>query len=139
MGRKVRQKWVSQPPNNLYFSDIESNNKNTIILTISEFEAMRLRHYVNLNQKNAADKMGVSQPTFSRILEKAHQKTTQALFEGKEIKIYGGNIDLKRSFNGYGCLECDYEWEDKMASKDRNVECVQCSSRKTYYLMRDIS
>ena len=140
MGRRTRMRFVKRTPDNLYFTGVGesiSSSEQFIILTIAEFEAMRLKHYVNLNQKEAADKMGVSQPTFSRILESAHQKTTQALMEGKEIRVYGGNINYKQGFIGYGCLNCNEEWEDENASKDKKVNCPKCESEKVYYLVRE--
>ena len=137
MGRRARQRWVKYPPDNVYFSSDGRNEENSVDLTVSEFEAMRLKHYINFNQKDAAEKMGVSQPTFSRILDRAHQKVTQALYEGKTIKVHGGNIDYKTSFTGYGCLSCNHEWEDKQASKERIVECPKCVSKKVYYLVRE--
>jgi len=137
MGRRARQRWVKYPPDNVYFSSNGQHDEDSVILTVSGFEAMRLKHYINFNQKDAAEKMGVSQPTFSRILERAHQKVTQALYEGKKIKVYGGNIDYKTSFMGYGCLMCNHEWEDKQASKERIVECPKCNEKKVYYLVRE--
>ena len=99
---------------------------------------MRLKHFVGLNQKVAADRMGISQPTFSRILESAHQKNTLALLEGKDIKVYGGNVDYyKPSFLGYGCQDCNHEWEDDNASKDRKVNCIKCNSNNVYYLVKE--
>lgn len=99
---------------------------------------MRLKHYLGLNQKAAAERMGVSQPTFSRILESAHQKNTLALLEGKEIKVYGGNFDYKLSFKGYGCLNCNHEWEDLNASKDGKVNCIKCNSKNVYFFVREL-
>ena len=137
MGRRTRRRWVKRTPNNIYFNDAPPSLDNSVIISVSEFEAMRLKHYIDLNQKEAAEKMGVSQPTFSRILESAHQKATQALIEGKVIRVYGGNIHYKRGFIGYGCLECSREWEDETASKDKRVECPDCGSKSVYYLVKE--
>ncbi|MFX0179717.1 MAG: DUF134 domain-containing protein [Candidatus Hodarchaeota archaeon] len=139
MGRRTRMRMVKSPPDNLYFRREFDDPliQDQIILTIAEFEALRLKHYIDLNQKDSADKMGVSQPTFSRILESAHQKVTQAIMEGKAIKVYGGNVDVKKGFIGYGCLNCNEEWEDESASKDRKVNCPKCNSEKIYYLVRE--
>jgi len=115
MGRRTRRRWVFKPPNNKYFVGTQPQMENCIILTLAEFEAMRLKHYNNLNQERAADSMGISQPTFSRILDISHQKITQALIEGKTIRVHGGNIDYKVSFIGYGCMNCDHTWEDVSA------------------------
>ncbi len=137
MGRRTRRRWVNQTPNNFYFSSVRPSMDSCVVLTVSEFEAMRLKHYIGLNQKDAAEKMSVSQPTFSRILESAHQKTTQAFIEGKAIKVYGGNFDYKVSFVGYGCLDCNHEWEDGSASKEKKVDCIKCNSKNVYYFIRE--
>ena len=139
MGRQTSTRYVKNPPHNFYFpSETEDPLVDDFIgLTIAEFEAMRLKHYIELNQKDSAENMSVSQPTFSRILEKAHKKVTQALIEGKEIRIYGGNIEPKKTFIGYGCLKCDEEWEDILATKERKVNCPNCDSKKVYYLIRE--
>ncbi|MFX1420242.1 MAG: DUF134 domain-containing protein [Promethearchaeota archaeon] len=137
MGRRRGRRWVNQPPNNLYFSSEPPKSDVSVILTIAEFEAMRLKHFLELNQKDAAERMGVSQPTFSRILESAHKKNTLALLQGKEIRVYGGNFEHKPSFRGYGCLNCNHEWEDPEATKERKVNCVKCNSRNVYYIVRE--
>ena len=72
----------------------------------------------------------LSDLTFSRILDKAHQKITQALIEGKDIRVHGGNINFKRGFMGYGCLNCNEEWEDELASQERRTYCPKCESEK---------
>lgn len=111
--------------------------ENAISLSIAEFEAMRLKHYINLTQKDAAEKMNVSQPTFSRILDSAHKKVTRTLIEGKVVRITGGNVKFKTGFKGYGCLDCDYEWEDPQAASDAKAKCPQCGSTNVYYLVKE--
>ena len=58
-----------------------------IILLRDEVEALRLCDAENLNQKKAAEKMGVSQPTFHRILSSARSKLAKAVISGKAIRI----------------------------------------------------
>jgi len=58
-----------------------------IELTTEEAEALRLRNIKDLEQKEAARKMNTSQSTFQRILSSAYKKITEALIEGKAIKI----------------------------------------------------
>jgi len=139
MGRQTSMRYVKNPPSNFYFpSESKDSTADDLIgLTVAEFEAMRLKHYISLNQKDSAENMSVSQPTFSRILDKAHQKITQALIEGKDIRVYGGNINLKKGFKGYGCLNCDEEWKDELATKERKKICPNCNSEKVYYLVRE--
>ncbi len=137
MGRNRHRRWVNLTPNNIYFPGDSPKTEDSIIITVAEYEAMRLKHYLGLNQKESAERMGVSQPTFSRILESAHQKNTLALIEGKKIIIYGGNFETKLSFKGYGCNNCNHEWEDPDASRARKVNCIKCNSNNVYHLIRE--
>jgi uncharacterized protein len=61
-----------------------------VYLTIDEFEAVRLADVEGLKQEEAAKRIGVSRPTFSRIINAAHAKIGDALVNIKAIKIEGG-------------------------------------------------
>jgi predicted DNA-binding protein (UPF0251 family) len=56
-------------------------------LTAEEVEALRLRNAEGLEQEEAAKKMNTSQSTFQRILSSSYRKITEAIIEGKAIKI----------------------------------------------------
>jgi predicted DNA-binding protein (UPF0251 family) len=58
-----------------------------VILAPDEFEAIRLYDCDNLDQITAAKQMGISQPTFARILQRAYKKIAQAIVCGKAIRI----------------------------------------------------
>ena len=60
-------------------------------LSIDELEALRLCDLKDLEQKEAAKKMKVSQSTLQRILTSARKKVAEALIEGKAIKIMKKN------------------------------------------------
>ena len=61
--------------------------KEEVLLERDELGALKLYDFDNLNEKKASLKMKVSQPTFARILQKAHQKVATALIYGKTIRI----------------------------------------------------
>jgi predicted DNA-binding protein (UPF0251 family)/predicted Fe-Mo cluster-binding NifX family protein len=63
-----------------------------VLLGQDELEATRLKNLVGLSQEQAASQMGVSQPTFHRLLVSAHQKLTDAVVNGKALRIEGGNV-----------------------------------------------
>lgn len=63
-----------------------------VVMTLDEFEALRLADLVGLYQEQAAEEMGVSRPTFSRIVESAHRKVADALVHGKALRIEGGPV-----------------------------------------------
>jgi len=58
-----------------------------VILNPDELEALKLHNVDRLDQTASADKMGISQSTFCRIIDTAHQKISSALINGKAIKI----------------------------------------------------
>jgi predicted DNA-binding protein (UPF0251 family) len=65
-----------------------------IVMTLDEFEAIRLADLEGHYQEQAADTMRVSRPTFSRIVESAHRKIADALVHGKALRMEGGPVRL---------------------------------------------
>lgn len=63
-----------------------------IEMRMDELEALRLKDLVGTDQEEAAKQMGVSQPTFHRLISSAHLKVADALINGKVLIIEGGNI-----------------------------------------------
>lgn len=61
-----------------------------VFLRMDEVEALRLRDVEDIAQIKAAKKMGVSQPTFFRILKSARRKISDAVVNGKAIEIGEG-------------------------------------------------
>jgi predicted DNA-binding protein (UPF0251 family) len=82
---------------------IPSRVLDEIVLTLDEFEAIRLADLEGLYQEQAAERMIVSRPTFGRILAAAHRKVAEALVHGKTLKIEGGTIRMERPRS----LRCD--------------------------------
>lgn len=62
-------------------------NKNSVCLTKEEIEALNLKNVRGLDQVEAAKSMNTSQSTFQRILTSAYKKVSDALINGKEIKL----------------------------------------------------
>jgi predicted DNA-binding protein (UPF0251 family) len=56
-------------------------------LLADELEALKLSEVDGLEQIEASKKMGISQPTFARILSSARKKVSSAVIFGKAIKI----------------------------------------------------
>ena len=64
------------------------------ILTVDEFEAVRLKDLEALEQEECAKNMGISQPTFHRLIVSAREKIANSIVNGKAIKIEGGNFKM---------------------------------------------
>ena len=96
MPRPVKFRRVDFEPNVIYFKPVgvPMSSLEEIVITIEEFEAIRLKDVESMDQIVAAEKMGVSQPTFNRILSSARNKIADALTNGKAIRIEGGNYEF---------------------------------------------
>lgn len=58
-----------------------------------EYEALHLSDYKNMEQIDAAKLMGISRPTFSRILSSARKAIAKAIIEGGALEIEGGDFE----------------------------------------------
>ena len=70
-----------------------------MVIDEDEMEALRLSDFEGLYQQECADKMGVSRTTFSRLIENARKKISDALLHNKAISITREN-NLKEDQNG---------------------------------------
>lgn len=63
-----------------------------VLLTLDEYEAIRLADLEGLYQEQAAARMKVSRQTFGRIVETARRKVADVLVHGKTLRIEGGPV-----------------------------------------------
>ena len=82
------------------------------LMTLDEFESIRLADLEGLYQEQAAERMEVSRATFGRILETAHRKVAGALIQGKALRIGGGHVLPERP-GPFRCPRCSLEWEGR--------------------------
>ena len=76
----------------------------SIYLLFEEYEAIRLADYERLTQEEAAVRMGISRPTFTRIYDKARKSVAAAFVESKMIIIEGGSYITDERW--YRCRDC---------------------------------
>ncbi len=114
MPRRKKCRWV-------YFEFEPKNGE--VELSADEIEAIRLADVEGLTQVEAAQLMGISQPTFHRILREARKKLGIAAIFGMKIKIVGREYTIGK----YRCLDCSYEWEEPFKLETR---CPRCDSEK---------
>ena len=111
MPRPQKDRIVGQPPIYTEFKPAGVRRKalDTVILTIDEYEAIRLTDLLNMEHAQAAEEMEISRPTFTRLIEQARSKLAQFLVEGKHLSIGGGNIHFRG--NVYKCKNCCHVFE----------------------------
>jgi predicted DNA-binding protein (UPF0251 family) len=110
MGRPPLRRRVSYLPSITYFkpAEIPLRDLEEICLSVEELEAIRLKDMEDLEQKQCAEKMNVSRPTFVRILDSARKKVANALIQGKAIRIEGGNFEM--AMRRFRCQN-NHEWD----------------------------
>ena len=89
MPRPCIRRRIRGRPNSSYFkpAGMMKVNLEETSLSLDEFEAIRLIDFQESSQEKAANKMRISQPTLSRILKSARKKLSDAIINGKAIKI----------------------------------------------------
>lgn len=91
MPRPKHKRIITQlPPCREFKADIHID---PVILTLDEWEAIRLIDEEGLDQSACASKMHVSRATVQNIISRARQKTASALVYGRSIKIAGGSVE----------------------------------------------
>ena len=88
MPRPPKVRRVERIPKITYFKPpgVPLRELEEVIITIGEMEAIRLKDHEGLDQKEGAEKMEISRPTFQRILTSARKKVAEALTCGKAIR-----------------------------------------------------
>ena len=72
-----------------------------MILYEDEMEAVRLADFEGLYQQECSDRMGISRTTFSRLIESARKKISDALVSGKALVIKMSDEDGHHSYDGH--------------------------------------
>jgi predicted DNA-binding protein (UPF0251 family) len=65
-----------------------------IVISLEEFEAIRLIDYEGMDQSGAAEIMNVSRQTVGRILKSGRLKLARAVVDGHPFKVDGGCYKL---------------------------------------------
>jgi uncharacterized protein len=79
-----------------------------IVLTLDEFESVRLADWEGLYQENAASVMNISRQTFGLILAGARRKIADCILHGKALRIEGGTVRFAE--RRFACDSCGHEW-----------------------------
>ena len=89
--RRCRRVGIPPPFTSFRPEGPDMPDKGEMILSVDEYEAVRLKDLEGLDQTECAAMMEISQPTFHRLVVSARRKIADALTHGKSIRIDGGN------------------------------------------------
>ncbi len=124
-----RKRMIKEPPRFQIFkpAGISTRSLKQIEMTLDEHEALRLADYRQFEHLEASQKMNISRPTFTRLINQARSKVAKALIEGTILVIGGGNIDFKQTL--HYCQDCG-EIIKQTVHADLD-DCQECGSTNT--------
>ncbi len=99
MPRKPKCRFIGSYPDHWCFSAEDSTPEEPVVLTLDEYEAVRLIDYEGLSQERCAEQMRVARTTVTSIYESARRKLASMLVEGRRIIIAGGCYEISPSDN----------------------------------------
>ena len=103
---------------------VTTSSFDEVLLTLDEYEAIRLADLEGLYQEQAASRMNVSRQTFGRIIETARSKVANVLVNGKVLRIEGGSVSM-RAVEPVQCPRCHRAFNPD-CSKHNEMSCPHC-------------
>lgn len=117
------KKWrnVCCLPKNNSFGPLNNNEKEIkkeIVMSIEEYESIRLIDLEGLIQEEAAIQMGIGRATIQRIYNNARSKIAESLVNGNTIKFKGGYYILCDNYKN----NCQYKECNKFDILNKNFK-----------------
>lgn len=126
MPRPKRIRRMNNPPHFKGFSPIGLTEENLpVIINFEEYEAIRLSDFELHGHVEAAQIMGISRPTYSRIYESARRKVAKAFVLGKTIVFEGGKVYFDSEW--FSCNNCGC-WFNHPEKDQKIDKCTLCGS-----------
>ena len=95
MARPKRCRRICKYPDYWSFGPDDDNTGAAVVLTLDEYETIRLIDFEKWSQAKCAEQMDVARTTVTAIYENARYKLSDALVNGKRIVIAGGEYRLQ--------------------------------------------
>ena len=104
--RKCRR--VCCLPESSLFGPLEREGKDLpdVVMSVEEFETVRLIDLNELTQEECAVQMSVARATVQRIYNEARKKLAEMLVNGAPLRIEGGDYLLCQDPGGFPCRGC---------------------------------
>ena len=108
MPRPKKCRRVCDYPQTLTFlPEDHKNREQVVILTVDEYETIRLIDKEGLSQEQCGDFMQVARTTVQQIYASARKKLADMLVDGLPLRIEGGDYQLCNGGNrAFGCSNC---------------------------------
>lgn len=112
--RPIKHRKVCHFPRTLEFVPVDGERESSpVVLTVDEYEALRLIDKEGLNQEQCAAFMEIARTTVQRIYESARKKLAEMIVEGRPLVIRGGDFSLCRGHEARcgqdGCVKQQFQ------------------------------
>ena len=127
MSRPRKYRKVCHFPNSLSFSPAETpGEKEPVLLTVDEYETIRLIAPAGLSQDACAAHMQVARTTVQAIYVSARQKLADMLVNGKRLVIRGGAVEPCAD-SACRCSDCHKKFcgDNKQGCCPENCRCSE--------------
>ncbi|MCC8080401.1 MAG: DUF134 domain-containing protein [Lachnospiraceae bacterium] len=112
MSRPTKCRMICRFPQTLEFIPTKNGGDiEPVILTVDEYETIRLIDRERLSQEQCSQRMQVARTTVQKIYDSARKKLADALVDGHPLKIEGGEYRLCNGRNQYCGLNGCYRQE----------------------------
>ncbi|MBR2781338.1 MAG: DUF134 domain-containing protein [Eubacteriaceae bacterium] len=95
MPRPFRCRRIERLPVYRSFSPDDITATENVLMTVDEYEALRLLDNEGLNQETCAVRMNIARTTVTAIYESARKKVADAIVNGKRLLITGGHCEYE--------------------------------------------
>lgn len=94
-GRKKKVRYIQEMPPVVQFSPRgKAGRPDDVELRVDHFEALKIADFLGYDQLEGATVMGLSRPSFGRILREARKIVADAIVNGKAIRIRVGDVQV---------------------------------------------
>lgn len=98
------------------------NEDDTMIMTVDEYETIRLIDFEGLSQEECCLHMDVARTTVQQIYNTARKKIAEAIVKGMKLKIEGGRYELCNGRNNFcGCGKCMHRSHQCCSTADNSA------------------
>lgn len=128
--RKCR-KVCSLPGNSEFFPANCGGDKAAVIMTVDEYETLRLIDKEGFSQEECGNYMRIARTTVQQIYNSARKKVACALVDGQPLKIEGGDYSLCDGEEAFcSCGGCEKHRCRKVENVCRETEMEKIGQQK---------